>query len=151
MEKLLPAQRSALMARVRNRNTAAEMMLRRAMWAIGIRYRLGQRIGRIQPDIVFSRACLAVFVDGCFWHCCPLHGTKPKSNIAFWKEKLDRNVARDRRSTVQLRRSGWVVLRFWEHEVEADSAACARKVAEALADCKVQRGEHGRCLECTKN
>jgi len=72
-------------------------------------------IGR--PDFVFSRLKLAVFVDGCFWHGCPIHGTKPKNNAAFWRKKIATNQARDRLVTRTLRAKGWRVLRIWEHEL----------------------------------
>lgn len=132
MDKLSPAQRSALMSRVRGRNTSPEIKLRSAMWQIGIRFRLGQRIGRIRPDIVFKGARLAIFVDGCFWHSCPAHKSRPQSNQYFWDEKLARNLARDSKTTADLERVGWTVMRFWEHEVEGDAAACALKIADAL-------------------
>ena len=70
---------------------------------------------RVRPDFVFRPARLAVFVDGCFWHGCPQHGTQPKGNAAFWKVKFARNQARDRRVNRALRRAGWHVLRIWEH------------------------------------
>jgi DNA mismatch endonuclease (patch repair protein) len=71
----------------------------------------------VRPDFVFRQARLALFVDGCFWHGCPKHGTQPKGNRAFWKNKFSRNKARDILVTKTLRRSGWRVLRIWEHEL----------------------------------
>lgn len=71
----------------------------------------------VRPDFVFPKLRLAVFVDGCFWHACPQHGTKPRNNAAFWREKLSRNKARDRLVNQMLRRTGWRVLRVWEHEL----------------------------------
>ena len=139
MDKLSPVQRSALMSRVRGRNTLPELKLRSAMWQIGIRFRLGQRIGRAQPDVVFKGARLAVFVDGCFWHSCPVHKSRPKSNQRFWDEKLARNVARDRKTTADLESTGWTVMRFWEHEVDGDSMACALKIADALEKSRVSK------------
>ena len=68
---------------------------------------------------VFRRERVCVFVDGCFWHACPRHGTRPAGNRAFWKAKLDRNVARDRSVSRALRKAGWAVLRVWEHELAA--------------------------------
>ena len=71
-----------------------------------------------KPDFVFRRERLAVFVDGCFWHGCPKHGTKPKGNAAFWKKKFARNQARDRLVNCTMRRTGWRVLRIWEHTLQ---------------------------------
>ncbi len=72
--------------------------------------------------MAFTRARLAVFVDGCFWHCCPLHATQPKNNAEWWSAKLAANVARDRRQEAQLQKAGWTVVRVWEHE-SASAAA----------------------------
>jgi len=72
---------------------------------------------RVRPDFVFRKLRVAVFVDGCFWHACPLHTTKPKGNAAFWRKKFAANQARDRLVTCALRRHGWRVLRIWEHEL----------------------------------
>jgi DNA mismatch endonuclease (patch repair protein) len=72
----------------------------------------------VRPDFVFTARRLAVFVDGCFWHGCPRHGTRPRGNAAFWRAKFRRNRERDRRDTRNLRRAGWKVLRLWEHELK---------------------------------
>jgi len=85
---------------------------------------------RTHADVVFTRQRLAVFVDGCFWHACPEHGTSPKSNTAYWGPKLTANVERDRRVDAALRSEGWVVLRIWEHEATSDAAD---QVERALA------------------
>jgi DNA mismatch endonuclease (patch repair protein) len=71
----------------------------------------------VRPDFVFSKIRLALFVDGCFWHGCPKHGTQPKGNRTFWKNKFAHNIARDRLVTRALSRAGWRVLRIWEHEL----------------------------------
>lgn len=114
-----PAARSALMSRVRDRDTKPELLMRRALWHRGHRYRLRYPIPG-KPDLVFPSPRVAVFVDGCFWHGCPAHGTTPTSNTVFWNEKLSRNVSRDREVTRELLDTGWTVLRFWEHHVERD-------------------------------
>jgi DNA G:T-mismatch repair endonuclease len=72
---------------------------------------------RVRPDFVFPKLRIAVFVDGCFWHGCPLHATRPKQNAQFWREKIAANRARDRLVTRRLRARGWRVLRIWEHEL----------------------------------
>lgn len=126
-------QRSRLMSRIRGRNTLVEMKLRRAIWAAGLRYRIHHRIGRFRPDLVFIGKRVAVFIDGCFWHQCPLHGVMPKGNHAFWKTKLDGNVARDLETTRMLVAEGWEVLRIWEHEIDDDTQSCVLRIADALA------------------
>ena len=111
--------------RQRVRDTAPELALRQELHRRGLRYRvdvplLGARKGR--ADILFSKARLAVMVDGCFWHRCPEHGLAPRENGAWWKDKLDANVARDRRTDAQLAALGWQVMRIWEHESSASAA-----------------------------
>jgi DNA mismatch endonuclease (patch repair protein) len=86
------------------------------------------------PDFAFVRARLAIFVDGAFWHGCPSFGRFPKSRIAFWQEKIQRNVKRDTAVNRALRRAGWSVLRFWDYELAADSAAVLSRVKKRLAE-----------------
>lgn len=108
----------------RRRDTSPELRLRRSLHARGLRFRVDYSIsfpgGNVKADVAFPAARVAVFVDGCFWHCCPLHGTQPGSNRSYWTDKLGRNVERDARVTAGLRIAGWKVLRFWEHEIVND-------------------------------
>lgn len=116
---------SLRMSRARNRDTGPELALRQLLYQNGVRYRIQYRppfLSRRTIDIAFPRRRLAVFVDGCFWHGCPLHGTRPKSNGDWWASKLEANGHRDRDTDQVLRKAGWEVLRFWEHEEPA--AAC---------------------------
>ncbi len=122
------AQRSALMAKVRGRGNltteeALAKVFRAEGWSgwrrqrpIGVRADAGRC--RVRPDFVFAARRLAVFVDGCFWHGCPRHGTRPRGNAAFWRAKFRRNLERDRRDSRRLRRAGWKVLRLWEHALK---------------------------------
>src|SRR5260370_27642505 len=105
----------------RRADTKPEMALRRALHGLGYRYRKDFRLDldggvRVRPDIVFTARKVAVFVDGCFWHCCPEHGSQPASNTWYWEPKLRRNVDRDRAADAALGQAGWKVIRFWEHE-----------------------------------
>jgi DNA mismatch endonuclease (patch repair protein) len=103
----------------RSRDTRPELALRRELHARGLRYRIHRAPDaevRSTADVVFSRARLAVYVDGCFWHGCPEHAVTPKRNRDFWTTKLRTNVERDRRNEAQLTARGWTVLRIWEHE-----------------------------------
>jgi DNA mismatch endonuclease (patch repair protein) len=128
---LTPEQRSFCMSRVRSRDTRPELRLRRALWAAGLRYRLRSRLPG-KPDLVFPSKRVAVFMDSCFWHRCPLHGTKPKTNAAFWEQKLSSNVRRDRRVNAELAGWGWVVLRVWQHELKDGIAEIVERVMVAL-------------------
>ena len=127
MDRVSKEQRSRIMSRIRSKDTQPEMRLRRAIHAEGLRYRIHTKLPG-KPDITFGPARLAVFIDGCWWHACPEHFRMPESNVDFWREKFDRNVERDRRVANKLRRMGWGVLRFWEHEVNGDLDTVVRKV-----------------------
>jgi DNA mismatch endonuclease (patch repair protein) len=112
----------------RRTDTKPEMALRRALHGQGFRYRKDYRLdlegARVRPDIAFTARRVAVFVDGCFWHACPEHGTKPASNTWYWGPKLTRNVERDRAADAALLAAGWRVVRVWEH-VPLDAAVAA--------------------------
>jgi DNA mismatch endonuclease (patch repair protein) len=102
-------------------NTKPELALRRELHARGLRFRIHAALpGR--PDVVLTRARIAVFVDGCFWHVCPTHGVAPKNNGPWWRAKLDANVARDRRKDAELEALDWAVIHVWEHEPPAAAA-----------------------------
>lgn len=105
----------------RRRDSAPELALRRALHAVGLRFRVDLPIRvpdrrPIRPDIVFTRQRVAIFVDGCFWHGCPEHGRRPRTNATYWDAKVAVNQARDREQSDALRRAGWTVIRVWEHE-----------------------------------
>ncbi|WP_460783926.1 very short patch repair endonuclease [Microbacterium tumbae] len=110
----------------RRRDTKPELRIRSLLHAAGFRYRCDLRIdlvdSRTRPDIVFTRKRVAVFVDGCFWHCCPIHGAPPRANSDYWKPKLRRNAARDIEHTQALKAAGWTVVRVWEHEDAREAA-----------------------------
>ena len=118
------------MSRLRRRDTAPEVAVRRLLHALGLRYRVayavpGQR--RRTIDVAFTRYRVAVFVDGCFWHGCPAHGTRPAANAEWWRTKLAANRARDEDTTALLQHAGWTVLRFWEHEQPEHVAETVRE------------------------
>lgn len=114
--------------------TRPEQGVRSALHFRGLRFRKSLTIrlgGRrwTRPDAVFTRERVALYVDGCFWHRCPEHGTRPDSNSNYWGPKLDRNVSRDRDTDQRLADLGWLVVRAWEHE---DHERVADRVQEAL-------------------
>ncbi|MFI9317945.1 very short patch repair endonuclease [Streptomyces althioticus] len=116
----------------RSRDTRPELALRRAVHALGLRYRVATRpipTLRRTADLVFPRQKVAVFLDGCFWHGCPKHHTKAARNSDYWQAKVRRNRERDLDTTERLTAEGWLVLRFWEHE---DLAAAALIVQRAV-------------------
>ncbi|WP_328594142.1 very short patch repair endonuclease [Actinomadura macrotermitis] len=116
----------------KGRDTKPELALRRAVHALGLRYRVSARPLpdlRRTADLVFTRAKVAVFVDGCFWHGCPEHHTKAATNAGYWAEKVRRNRERDEETNRLLTEAGWQVIRFWEHE---DPLAAAEVVADEV-------------------
>jgi DNA mismatch endonuclease (patch repair protein) len=121
------AAASAVMRGNRGRDTRPEVLVRSALHRSGLRFRKNQRVsfegGSVRPDIVFPRHRLAIFLDGCYWHTCPAHGTEPRTNADYWREKLARNVERDTFVTAALRAEGWTVLRIWEHVPPNEAAS----------------------------
>lgn len=127
------------MSRQASRDTAPEVALRRELHRRGFRFRVSLRpleSMRTTTDIVFTRAKVAVYVDGCFWHSCPDHGTMPAANRDWWQKKLDRNKTRDRQTDEALVAAGWAVVRVWEHE---DTMVAADRVERALRGRKGQK------------
>jgi DNA mismatch endonuclease, patch repair protein len=125
---------SCRMARVRQKDTGAELALRRELHRRGLRYRVNDVVlqkPRRVADVVFPRLKIAIFVDGCFWHGCPEHASWPKQNADFWKEKIEANTRRDDDTNARLRGTGWTVLRFWEHESPLIAAEGVAKVVAA--------------------
>lgn len=85
-----------------------------------------------KPDFIFPKSRIAVFVDGCFWHGCPKHGTKPKSNRSYWRRKLERNKERDRLVTRTLRHQGWHVIRIWNCALQKHPMNCLRRIQRTI-------------------
>ncbi|WP_366928436.1 very short patch repair endonuclease [Cellulomonas sp.] len=110
---------SERMSAARRRDTKPELDVRRILHARGLRYRVNYPVPglpRRTIDIAFTRSRIAIFLDGCFWHGCPEHGTQPRANSDWWLTKLRRNVVRDTDTNHVLESAGWRVLRYWEHE-----------------------------------
>jgi DNA mismatch endonuclease, patch repair protein len=128
----------ARMVRQRRRDTRPEMAIRRLLHAHGMRYRVDAALPgmRRRADLLFTSVRVAVFIDGCFWHGCPEHGTRPKNNAAWWSEKIAANAERDRDTDRRLTADGWAVFRIWEHE-EPETAAA--RIAEVVANKQAER------------
>lgn len=121
-------RRSEVMRAVRSNDTKIEVLFRKKLWAKGKRYRKNCRNVIGKPDIAFPGKKIAIFIDSCFWHGCPYHCRMPNSNKSYWIEKIKRNKERDKKVTRQLKKSGWKVLRFWEHSIQRDLSGCLKKV-----------------------
>lgn len=133
------------MSKQSSRDTAPEVAVRKILHAAGLRYRVNVRVPdmpRRTIDIVFPKAKIAIFLDGCFWHGCPKHATHPKANAEWWRNKLDRNIRRDIETTEHLTSTGWTVLRFWEHEDPLIVASQVQDVVERERSVRRSRQGH---------
>jgi len=115
LDRITKEQRSKIMSAIRSKNTKPEIVLRKALWERDLRFRIYYCKEKI--DIAFPSKKVAIFVDGCFWHGCPIHSRLPRSNEEYWHPKLKKNIERDKEKTKRLEADGWQVLRFWEHEL----------------------------------
>jgi DNA mismatch endonuclease (patch repair protein) len=132
-DNLTKEQRSRTMSRIRRRDTKPELLLRKALWARGMRgYRLDIAKLPGRPDLSWTPKRLAVFIDGAFWHGHP-SAYKPGKSGVYWDEKIPGNVARDRQADAALRAMGWMVIRLWDFEVRKDIEGCIGRIEEALA------------------
>lgn len=127
MDVLSREQRHHNMSRIRAADTKAEVLLRKALWKKGLRYRKNYAALPGKPDIVLTRQKIAIFVDGDFWHARG-HQDNPGEQVAtnkeFWQKKLARNVERDKEVNDELTEAGWLVLRFWESDILRDLSSC---------------------------
>jgi DNA mismatch endonuclease, patch repair protein len=129
---LTPAQRRYNMSHIRGKNTGPEIKLRKLLWSRGVRgYRLYYNLPG-KPDIVFTKRKVAIFIDGCFWHKCPICFQEPETRKEFWMKKIGSNVERDLKVTQQLQEDGWTVLRLWEHEIRKTPDASVKKIIQHL-------------------
>lgn len=129
---LTQGQRKYNMSRIRGKNTGPEMKIRKMLFALGIRgYRIHYNLPG-KPDLVFVKKKIVIFIDGCFWHKCPDCFHEPETRKEFWIKKINSNVERDEKNTVQLNEDGWTVFRIWEHEVRKEPEAVVRRIVDLL-------------------
>ena len=123
-------QRANNMSKIRGKNTGPEVKLRKLLWSAGIRgYRIHYSLPG-KPDIVFTKTKVAIFIDGCFWHKCPICFQEPETRKEFWMKKIQSNIDRDQKVNTQLKDMGWTVLRFWEHEIKKNPSAVIDTIRE---------------------
>lgn len=129
---LTKRQRSYCMSQIRGKGTKQEIILKNKLRAAGLSgYRMHFELAG-KPDIAYPGHKLAIFLDGCFWHKCPMCYNKPRTNRTFWLKKLGDNVIRDKKINQQLKKAGWKVIRFWEHDIRKNSDKCIRTVRKVL-------------------
>lgn len=120
------------MSCIRSKETQPEIKLRKELWALGYRgYRKYPALPG-KPDLLFPRKKTVIFVDGCFWHGCPLHYSEPKNNVEYWSKKIGRNIERDRAVDKELQEQGYTVLRFWEHDVIGNTQFVVKEIEAKL-------------------
>ena len=136
MDVFTKRKRSEIMSHIRAKNTGLERDFLKKLSALShkaeFRYRKHYSGLDGKPDIAFPARKVAVFIDGCFWHGCPSHSRVPFSNVAYWKNKLKRNQARDKEVNKSLRKEGWVVVRIWEHQIKKRPDWAINKIMQAL-------------------
>ena len=128
MDRLTREQRHRNMAAIRSKDTKPEVMLRKALWHRGVRYRKNFKVLGYQVDIAITRHRIAVFCDGTFWHGKDGDGSQVATNTKFWVQKIRRNKERDLEATIALRDAGWTVLRFWDDEIRKGLDRCTDEV-----------------------
>lgn len=131
-DQFSPEKRSWIMSRVKGRNTVPEIKLRRELWRRGLRYRVEVRELPGKPDVVFSRAKVAVFVDGAFWHGNKFSLDRLDQMSEYWRHKIRRNIARDAQNNERLETMGYLVLRFLEQDVLKNASELAAQIGEAV-------------------
>lgn len=132
-------QRSKTMAKIRGSNSKPELLLRKALWKANVRFRVHRKDLVGKPDLVIDKYRLAIFIDGDFWHGYQWQQRKPKSNQQFWIPKIERNMQRDQFVNKSLLEMGYVVMRFWEHDVKSNLAACVNQIQLYIEAAKEQR------------
>lgn len=142
MVVLSPEKRSKIMKAIHSNNTSVEILLRRALWKQNVRYRVHTKVFGCRPDITIKKYKLAVFVDGDFWHGHDFSEERFHTNKKYWDNKIRRNMERDLEQTILLRDAGWIVLRFWETEIQKDVAFCVERVIQAIKrNCRIDNKE----------
>jgi DNA mismatch endonuclease, patch repair protein len=127
-------QRRYNMSRIKGKNTGPEVKLRKLLFARGIRgYRIHYNLPG-KPDIVFTRKKIAIFIDGCFWHKCPICFQEPETQKEFWIKKINSNVERDQKQIRLLQDKGWIVIRFWEHEIRKEPESVVQRIIDSVRD-----------------
>lgn len=135
VDKISKERRSENMKAIRS-VSLLENEVTRALWNKGLRFRKNVKGMIGKPDIVIKKYKVVIFIDSCFWHHCPIHGTIPKSNTDYWTEKIAKNIARDRKVTMHYQDTGWNLYRIWEHEVRDDFFGTIDKISDYIEQSK---------------
>ncbi|MBU1088352.1 very short patch repair endonuclease [Patescibacteria group bacterium] len=134
MDKFSKKKRSEIMSKVKEKDSQIEIVLRKALWKKGIRYRKNVKKNFGNPDLVLAKYKTVIFVDSCFWHGCPKHYRAPSTKIIFWKKKLEQNKKRDKEVNLHYKKTNWQIIRIWEHEIKRSLKTVVLKIIKKLND-----------------
>ena len=134
-DNLTPEQRHKNMTHIKSSNTKIEKDITKALWNLGYRFRKNVKGLPGKPDIAIKKYKIVIFLDSCFWHKCPEHFKKPKSNLEYWEPKIKRNVERDAEINSYYQQKNWHILRIWEHEVKKDFDNTLLKIRNFIESC----------------
>lgn len=134
-DNLTPEQRHKNMSHIKSTNTKIEKDITKALWNLGYRFRKNAKSLPGKPDIAIKKHKVVIFLDSCFWHKCPEHFKKPKSNLEYWEPKIKRNIERDAEINSYYQQKNWHILRIWEHEVKKDFNNTLEKIKNFIESC----------------
>ncbi len=136
-DMMTPEQRRKNMQAIRS-ISKLESIVSKELWNKGYRFRRNTKDLFGKPDISIKKYKIVIFIDSCFWHQCPIHGNMPKTNVEYWKPKLERNVERDKEVDKYYKQKGWNIKRIWEHEVKKDLEKVVMEVAKIIDKARVK-------------
>lgn len=136
-DMMTPEQRRKNMQAIRS-ISKLESIVSKELWNKGYRFRRNTKDLFGKPDISIKKYKIVIFIDSCFWHQCPIHGNMPKTNVEYWKPKLERNVERDKEVDEYYKQKGWNIKRIWEHEVKKDLEKVVMEVAKIIDKARVK-------------
>ena len=144
-DRITPEQRSKVMQSIKAQSNL-ENLVAKELYRSAVRYRRNVRRLIGSPDVAIEKYRIVIFIDSCFWHSCPVHGKRPKSNVEFWNKKLDRNMEKAVEVNAFYNQKGWHILRIWEHENRGDFEATIDKIINVINDAKKSTAQNS--LSC---
>lgn len=134
-DRITSEQRSKVMSKIKSKSKLEDLVAHE-LFKRGVRYRRNNRRLLGKPDISISKYKIVIFIDSCFWHCCPIHGTRPTSNVDFWNKKLNRNVEKAIEVNKFYESNNWNILRVWEHDIKGDFDKTIDRIMKFISDSK---------------
>jgi len=132
MDVFSKKKRSEIMSKIRSKDTKIEILFRKVLWKKGFRYRKNSSKYFGKPDLVLPKYKTVIFIDSCFWHNCPKHGYLPKSNLKYWRKKIERNKERDKEVKKHYKKISWKIFRVWEHDIIKQQSIIINKLSKLL-------------------